>query len=64
MMEVRTKIRGDIDEELKQIESITEPNSIYPKILELPKQSKQKNKRGQYNISTKTFETYAEENFQ
>ena len=63
-IELREKVRGDIDKELKEIESITEPNSIYPKILKLPKQTKQKNKRGTYNISTKTFETYAEENFQ
>ena len=65
MITVKEKVRSDnIDEELKQIESITEPQSIYPEILKLPKQTKEKNKRGTYNISTKTFETYAEENFQ
>ena len=64
MIEIKSKVRGDIEQELKYIESITEPNSIYPKILKLPKQTKEKNKRGTYNISTKTFETYAEENFQ
>jgi len=62
MITVKEKIRGDIDEELRQIESITEPQSIYPKILRLPKQTKQKNKRGKYNISTKTFE-FPQENF-
>jgi len=64
MMELKEKIKSDIEKDLKEIESITEPKSIYPKILELPKQTKEKNKRGTYNISTKTFETYAEENFQ
>ena len=64
MISVKEKIKPDIEQDLKFIESITEPQSIYPKILRLPKQTKQKNKRGQYNISTKTFETYAEENFQ
>ena len=63
-IELKEKIRGDIEQELKQIESITEPDSIYPKILKLPKQTKEKNKCGKYNIETKTFETYAEENFQ
>ena len=63
-MELKEKIKSDIEKDLKEIESITEPQSIYPKILKLPKQTKEKNKRGQYNISTKTFETYAEENFQ
>ena len=65
MIEVRQKVKEEnLEEALRQIESITEPDSIYPKILKLPKQAKQKNKRGTYNISTKTFETYAEENFQ
>ena len=65
MIEIREKVRSkNIDEEVKEIESITEPDSIYPKILKLPKQTKQKNKRGQYNISKKTFETFAMENFQ
>ena len=64
MIEIKTKVRGDIEQELKYIESITEPNSIYPKILKLPEQTKEKNKRGKYNIETKTFETFAQENFQ
>ena len=65
MLEIREKVRSkNIDEDLKFIESITEPDSIYPKILKLPKQTKEKNKRGTYNISTKTFETFAQENFQ
>lgn len=64
MIEIKSKVRGDVEKELKEIESISELQSIYPKILKLPKQTKEKNKRGQYNISTKTFETYAEENFQ
>lgn len=64
MIDIKFKVCGDIEKELKFIESITEPDSIYPKVLKLPSQTKEKNKRGQYNISTKTFEEFAEGNFQ
>jgi len=64
LITVKEKIKSDIEQDLKFIESITEPDSIYPKILKLPKQTKEKNQRGKYNIETKTFETFAQENFQ
>jgi len=52
LIEIKSKVRGDIDEELKFIESITEPQSIYPKILELhgrkAKRSKQNRNKSDF----------------
>ena len=60
MIELKEKIRGDIDEEVKEIESITEPNSIYPKILELHKETKPRHRRAKHDPFKGTFEEFME----
>lgn len=62
MIEIKTKVRGDLKQELKFIESITKPDSIYPKILQLPNKRNYKTKRlAMYNSLSKDFELIGEE---
>lgn len=60
LIEVRTKIKSDIEQDLREIESITEPNSIYPKNLELPDRLPKKRGRVQYDPATNSFEEFME----
>lgn len=62
MIELKTKVRGDLEQELKFIESITEPKSIYPKILELPNRGKRSSKyRARYDPGADEFAIFGEE---
>ncbi len=59
MIEIRTKIKSDIEQDLREIESITEPNSIYPKNLELPDRlPKKRGRRSIFDPSTNSFEEF------
>lgn len=54
--EVRTKIRPqNYDEEVRKLQSIDKPDSIYPKILELPSEDKQKKRRARFDPLTQEF---------
>lgn len=62
MIIVKEKIKPkDIDEEYRKLESLDKPDSIYPKILELPeREPKRKAKHSKYNPSTNSFESFME----